>query len=713
MPLQVRRGPTEDRLAITPASGELIYDTTEKLLYVGDGVTPGGTAGADFTFENAQDAAAQLFTSGSHSGISFTYDNVGNRVNATVDLTNYTGNISADQIKGSLYTNSDILLVDGVLGSFQLDGTIRSNIVPFSNEIYDLGNSTNRFRDLYLSGSTIYLGNAEITSSGSAVNLPAGSTINGTPIGSGSGLGDGVVEGGNYRINVISDGSSIIVNSTNETVTAAGGFFGDLTGSVFNDEKTISLVNSTTGIINAPGGFFGPVNGSLTGSVFDNTGTISLIDAFSGTVNAPGGVFGTLFGSVNGSLIGSVFGNDGSSLIVNSFDGSVNAPGGVFGNVEGNVSGNLFGNVEGNVTGSLTGSVFGNDGSSLIVNSFDGSVNAPGGVFGNVVGSLSGNVEGNVTGSLTGSVISNDGSSLIVNSFDGSVNAPGGVFGNVEGNLRGSVISQDFSVLVDSFNNQLRGEFVGNLGSDLDTNGYSITDLNNVNIVPKNLVRIGSYGPDVNGNVVIRRTSFTNGRLNGRSGFLFEQFHENSASDGIVFHRSRGSVTARVPLQANDVVANLIFIGTASNVVASQDSGIFRVVAESEPVGNLIPVRFEFLNPSSPTDTNPLALVITSNNVVKLDKLEGLNTSLNVTGDLRGSVFADDSTIVVNGLDGSVNASSVKSTGFVQFGSLTTAERDSLTAVNGMVIYNTTNNRFEGRQNGAWINLDDGTAAGV
>jgi hypothetical protein len=50
-------------------------------------------------------------------------------------------------------------------------------------------------------------------------------------------------------------------------------------------------------------------------------------------------------------------------------------------------------------------------------------------------------------------------------------------------------------------------------------------------------------------------------------------------------------------------------------------------------------------------------------------------------------------------------------TGFVQFGSLTTAERDALTAANGMVIYNTTNNKFEGYQNGGWINLDDGLAA--
>lgn len=49
--------------------------------------------------------------------------------------------------------------------------------------------------------------------------------------------------------------------------------------------------------------------------------------------------------------------------------------------------------------------------------------------------------------------------------------------------------------------------------------------------------------------------------------------------------------------------------------------------------------------------------------------------------------------------------------GYTQFGSLTSTERDALTAANGMVIYNETNNKFEGYQNGAWINLDDGTAA--
>ena len=47
----------------------------------------------------------------------------------------------------------------------------------------------------------------------------------------------------------------------------------------------------------------------------------------------------------------------------------------------------------------------------------------------------------------------------------------------------------------------------------------------------------------------------------------------------------------------------------------------------------------------------------------------------------------------------------IKSNGFVQFGSLTTTERNALTASNGMVIYNSTLNKFQGYENGAWVNL--------
>lgn len=74
--------------------------------------------------------------------------------------------------------------------------------------------------------------------------------------------------------------------------------------------------------------------------------------------------------------------------------------------------------------------------------------------------------------------------------------------------------------------------------------------------------------------------------------------------------------------------------------------------------------------------------------------------------------------LVVGGLSGteklSVNGNaaidgSITATEFVQFGSYSTANRP--TGVNGMVIYNNTAHRFQGFQDGAWINLDDGSAA--
>ena len=38
-------------------------------------------------------------------------------------------------------------------------------------------------------------------------------------------------------------------------------------------------------------------------------------------------------------------------------------------------------------------------------------------------------------------------------------------------------------------------------------------------------------------------------------------------------------------------------------------------------------------------------------------------------------------------------------------GNMTTTQRDALTAANGMIIYNTTDNKFQGYENGSWVNL--------
>jgi len=50
------------------------------------------------------------------------------------------------------------------------------------------------------------------------------------------------------------------------------------------------------------------------------------------------------------------------------------------------------------------------------------------------------------------------------------------------------------------------------------------------------------------------------------------------------------------------------------------------------------------------------------------------------------------------------SASTIFSTA-IQVANFTTTERDALSAANGMIIYNTTDNKFQGYENGAWANL--------
>jgi hypothetical protein len=216
MPLQIRRGTRTDldNLAQPLAPGELVFVTDEQKLYIGTTqplVYPQGIAVTGYTDEDAQDTVAKLFLGGSaaaqtpvfdnlrHSGITFAYDDVANRLDAAVDLSAYSGTIAFSQLD--------------------------SDIIPTTNETYDLGSDSKRFTNLYLIEG-FYLGYAQIQSNGTTINLPAGSTVDGSPIAA-------FPEGGQLKINIVGSDSSVIVDSENNTVT--GTFVGDLKGSVFGD----------------------------------------------------------------------------------------------------------------------------------------------------------------------------------------------------------------------------------------------------------------------------------------------------------------------------------------------------------------------------------------------------------------------------------------------------------------------------------------------
>lgn len=306
MPLQIRRGTDAERIAMTTklANGEILWVTDQKKLYIGDGTTASSTLVpvTGFNAEDAVDSVGAALVAGSNTNITFTYgttQDAAGRIDAAVDLSNYVGVIEADAFKGSLFADGSTTMVDSLTATFNLDGTVGTNIVPNANGIIDLGTTSYRYRDVYLSGSSnLYFGSAAITTSGTGVNLPAGSTIDGAPIG-------GTGAGGSLNVDIVGDDSTILVNSS--TNTLKGNFDGDLTGSVFSDASSM-IIDGTSGRV------VGTVTGNITTSagspvITTSTKTATLNEiALEGsgivsgsalTVTALGTVFATQTGSTS------------------------------------------------------------------------------------------------------------------------------------------------------------------------------------------------------------------------------------------------------------------------------------------------------------------------------------------------------------------------------------------------------------------------------
>ena len=131
MPLQIRRGTNAERLLMAQplAAGELLYVTDDERLYIGNNATLGGVQVTGYNDENARDAAAAIFTSATHSGISFVYNDTLNTLTATVSNT-ISGVITAagfiGDVRGSVFADDSTILVDGVAGV--LRGTLLGNV---------------------------------------------------------------------------------------------------------------------------------------------------------------------------------------------------------------------------------------------------------------------------------------------------------------------------------------------------------------------------------------------------------------------------------------------------------------------------------------------------------------------------------------------------------------------------------------------------------
>ena len=188
------------------------------------------------------------------------------------------------------------------------------------------------------------------------------------------------IPGEAYRLDIVGADESTIVDSWQGVIKAdvvsnegliqvdvsTGKLYGPLVGDIHDPEGNV-VYNSSERLLKA----------DISGSVYDNSGATKLIDGIAGKITGP--VYGNVVDSegtsivdaVNrtvtaqtftGDLYGDVYGSITSEgVIYGTFSGDFNgtAYGEFFGNTVGEHTGDVIGDVTGNVTGNVVGSVVG------------------------------------------------------------------------------------------------------------------------------------------------------------------------------------------------------------------------------------------------------------------------------------------------------------------------------------------------------------------
>jgi len=143
--------------------------------------------------------------------------------------------------------------------------------------------------------------------------------------------------------------------------------------------------------------------------------------------------------------------------------------------------------------------------------------------------------------------------------------------------------------------------------------------------------------------------------------------------------------------QTSTVAAAIISInGTIQEVTNAYGiSGTTLTFTEAPKTGDKIQVRNFF---SAQSITVPGASITDDDNDTKIQVAESADEDI-IRFDAAGTEIA------------TISSTGIVSAKFIQFGSYTTTQRNAISAANGMVVYNSTTNKFQGYAGGSWVDL--------
>jgi len=480
------------------------------------------------------------------------------------------------------------------------------------------------------------------------------------------------IPGEAYRLDIVSADETTIVDSWQGVIKAdvvsnegliqvdvsTGKLYGPLVGDIHDPEGNV-VYNASERLFKA----------DVSGSVYDNSGATKLIDGINARINAP--------------VYGNVVDSEGTT-IVDASNRTISAT---------TITGDLYGDVYGNITSE-----------GVVYGTFSGDFNGTsyGEFFGNSVGEHTGDVIGDLTGNVTGNIVGNLNGHLIGTNLDTYEGAPDTT--NIT-NLNTTITHPQYSFygglehhIAPADDDLARGPIVMLGATRADTalrahvhhyNGQEIITLHDP-IDPDCDTAPATIRGNFDGNFI-----YSDGETAQDALTVSEQ--------GTVLHPVNGVVT----------------IGGYITDAIDCDVNIF-----SDAITVETSADEEFLNVKNYNGTVNAKTAIGTDNPLAIISGEGYNGTDFVPGGLFG-IYADstptdtyvESKFIISLPKGNANhdQTNLRRLSFDGDGVLTVpvfkargttfADRDSMVAEAGMIIFNVNTNKFQGYDGNNWIDL--------